>query len=220
VVADYGQVEPRVAADFAQEPSLIKTFLEERDIYTALADPFGLTRAAGKIIFLSVAYGTGPHKLATTVGIPLADAEKIINVDFPRRFKRLAENKRDVIRTARAMKDPYVITPLGRRRYLPELRSSDSYKRDRAGRQAYNFLIQGTAADINKQAMANWWQIAPDEWKLVLNVHDELVVRVPEDDAKKAAALLQECMTGVKMLNTVPLVADAKICDSWDEGKN
>lgn len=218
VVADYSQIEPRIVASFSGEQRLVDAYLNEEDIYTAIAGPFGLDRAAGKVLFLSLSYGVGPDKIAATVGIPLPKAKKLLR-DFEEEFTSVYKFKGHVIRLAKAEKPvPFVKTLLGRRRYLPDLKSDLYGLKSRAERQAFNTVIQGSAADIMKVAMVRAHRMIPDEAKLILTVHDELVTVTPEHLADETAEAIRAAMEGIHVLK-VPLVADIKIVDRWGEAK-
>lgn len=221
VVADYSQIEPRILADLSQEPALLEAYLQEGgDVYTALASPFGFDRQVGKTMFLSIAYGTGPSKLASVTGLSLAESKSIIYEKFPKAFPKIEAAKQAVVRGARARKPPHIRTLLGRRRYLPGLLSSDTYVRSRNERQAFNSYIQGSAADINKIGLVRTDQsVTPLGASPILTVHDEVVVLTPEQHAEEVAHLVTEAMTGVHLLKTVPLVAETKIADNWADGK-
>lgn len=221
VQADYSQIEPRILTDLSEEPALLASYAEGTDVYTALAEPFGLSRQAGKLLFLSVAYGTGPETLAHAVGIPLASAKNIIYEQFPARFVNIDVLKKKTVRRARRQNPPCVRTILGRRRYLPELNSRDMARRRRAERQAFNTLIQGSAADVMKVALVQCDDaIRPLGGRLFATVHDEVLVLAPEDRAEEISARVRESMEGVKLLSKVALVADVKIVRNWAEAKD
>lgn len=219
VQSDYSQIEPRILADQSEDPRLLEVYLSGGDIYTTLADPFGLSRDAGKVLVLSVAYGTGPDKLASVTGMTLTEAKDIIYEQFPRQFPSIYKLKKKIITQAKRRKPAYVETLLGRRRYLPELFSLDDSRRRRAERQAFNTFIQGSAADINKIGLVRTFHMIPEGAIPILTVHDEVVVLTPEDKAEETAAAVREAMEGVSLLNKVPLVAEAKIVTNWGEAK-
>lgn len=224
VVADYSQVEPRVMAGLSRDPAMMRAYTTEGgDFYTAIADPFGLDRNAGKTLFLSVAYGIGPDTLAANIGIRSSRAKAILD-DFDRQFPVAGQFKKQVIRDCRKRRPPHVTTLLGRRRYLPTIFAEDYGVKMRAERQAFNTVIQGGAADINKLAMletrARLAALDP-RCKMLLTVHDEIVTRVPRDVAEEAAQAVKTAMEsigGVVGL-PVPLVADVKVVKRWSEAK-
>jgi DNA polymerase I-like protein with 3'-5' exonuclease and polymerase domains len=225
VVADYSQVEPRIYAGLSRDPAMMSAYLEEGgDFYTLIAEPFGLPRDAGKKMFLSVAYGIGPDKLAVDTGIKATRAKQILD-DFDRQFPVAGEYKRRVIRDCRKRKPPYVETLLGRRRYLPTIFAQDYGVKMRAERQAFNTVIQGGAADVNKLAMIETHKVLADldpRCKMILTVHDEIVTRVPRDIADEAAQAVKTAMeaVGTTVGLPVPLVADVKIVKRWSEAKS
>lgn len=225
VVADYSQVEPRIYAGLSKDPAMMKSYLDaDGDFYTLIADPFGLDRSAGKKMFLSVAYGIGPDKLAADTGIKITRAKAILD-DFDHQFPVAGEFKRKVIRDCRRRRPPYVETLLGRRRFLPMIFAQDFGLKMRAERQAFNTVIQGGAADINKLAMlvVNKDLKALDpRCKMLLTVHDEIVTRVPKDIAEEAAHCVKTAMESIgrDVKLPVPLVADVKVVKRWSEAKN
>lgn len=220
VQADYSQIEPRILADLSMEPALLKVYLEGGDIYTALAEPFGLERGAGKVLFLSVAYGTGPQTLATAVRIPLKDAKDIIYSQFPKAFPRIESARKQVIRDVKRRKPAHVRTLMGRRRYLPDIFSTDNYRRARAERQAFNTYIQGSAADINKIGLVRCHRaVKPLGATLVATVHDEVLVLASRNNAEEVAVEVRGALESASLLKQVPLIAETKIVTNWADAK-
>lgn len=222
VVADYSQIEPRVMASFSEDPILMAAYLNGEDIYTAIASPFDLPRSAGKVIFLALSYGIGPEKLAADMGLKLPEAKGLMS-ETEEKFKTVYAYKRAVIKAAKSRRPvPYVKTLVGRRRYLPDLRLPDTRGNygfiSKAERQAFNTVIQGSAADIIKVAMVRAHRLIPDKASLILTVHDELVTVTPEDLADETEAAIREAMEGVQVLK-VPLISEIKIVDRWGDGK-
>lgn len=222
VVADYSQIEPRIIAAFSGDPIMVKNYLEGGDIYTTIGDTMGVDRKAGKVLVLSIAYGVGPDKIAQSIGCSVTDAKDLLN-RFEEQFNDIAKYKAKVIRQATAQSPiPYVSTLLGRRRYIPELKSRDRGLKSRADRQAFNTMIQGSAADIMKLAMVRAHSCFIDEpdVNVVLTVHDELVTIAREDLAEETAEAIRESMEGIRFPEIgVPLIADVKIVDKWGEAK-
>lgn len=218
VVADYSQIEPRILTDLSDDPKMLATYLNNEDIYTTLANPLGLDRAAGKILVLATSYGLGDAAMAESLAVSRAKVQEIRR-DFARKFPALEKYKREVIRESKSRKPAYATTILGRRRYLPELFSREDWEKSRAERQAFNNKIQGSAADLMKIAIVRAHQMVPDGAHLILTVHDELVVWCPEHLAEETAEAVREAMEGVKVLKKVPLVADVKIVDNWSQAK-
>ena len=222
VVADYSQIEPRVIAAFSNDPIMMKNYREGGDIYTTIGDTVGLNRKAGKVLVLAMSYGVGPDKIAEQLGLSLKEAKDLLE-DFTGRFHDIAKYKAKVIRLAENKRPtPYVETLLGRRRYLPELRSSEKGLRSRAERQAFNTVIQGSAADIMKLAIVRSHScfLQEPEVNVLLTVHDELVTVTPEHLADEVAEAIRVSMEGISFPQiTVPLIADVKIVNKWGEAK-
>jgi len=218
VVADYSQIEPRVIASLSEDPVMMDAYLNGKDIYTAIAEPLGITRDGGKVAVLSVSYGVGPDKVASSLGVTLTQAKELLD-DFDQQFSVVLNYKKKVIREARARKPkPYVKTLVGRRRYLPDLLHREPGFRSRAERQAFNTVIQGSAADLIKLAMIRAHRQIPDGAHLILTVHDELVTVTPNHLVEETADAIREAMEGITALK-VPLVADLKIVSKWGEAK-
>lgn len=218
IVADYSQIEPRILTDLSQDPKMIQTYKNGEDIYTTLADPLGLTRAAGKILVLATSYGLGDAAMADSLGVSRTKVQEIRR-DFAKKFPALEKYKREVIRESKSRKPAYATTILNRRRYLPELFSRQDWEKSRAERQAFNNKIQGSAADLMKIAIVRAHQMIPEGANLVLTVHDELVVWSPEHLAQETAEAVREAMEGINVLKHVPLVADVKVVDNWSQAK-
>jgi DNA polymerase I-like protein with 3'-5' exonuclease and polymerase domains len=218
VVADYSQIEPRVIASFSEDPIMMKNYLEGSDIYTTVGDTMGVDRKAGKVLVLAMAYGVGPEKIASQIGCSKSEAKDLLD-RFANEFSSIAVYRSKVISATRAGKPtPYIKTITGRRRYLPEIMSRDQGLRAGAERQAFNTKIQGSAADIIKIAMVRAWQMIPKEAKIILTVHDELVLTTPTELAEETAEALRQAMEDIQVLK-VPLIADVKIVDKWGEAK-
>lgn len=222
VVADYSQIEPRVIASFSEDPVLVNNYLTGGDIYTTIGDTMGVDRKAGKVLVLAISYGVGPDKIATSIGCSVKEAKDLLN-RFEKEFSSIAKYKAKVIRLAKqAGKPPYVETLFGRRRYIPDLLSHDHGLLARAERQAFNTMIQGSAADLMKLALVRAHSCFTDEpdINVILTVHDELVTITPEDRAEETAEAIRQSMEGIKLKEIkVPLIADVKIVDKWGEAK-
>lgn len=218
VVADYSQIEPRLIASFSKDPIMLETYRSGGDIYTAIGETMGVDRKAGKVLVLSIAYGVGPDKISNQIGCSIDEARELLN-EFSDKFKNIGRLKALTVRTARRKAPlPYVATVTGRRRYLPELNADIKWMVNKAERQAFNTLIQGSAADVMKIAMVRAHRMVPERSQLILTVHDELVTVTPEDIADETATAIREAMEGVSFLR-VPLVADVKVVDKWGEAK-
>lgn len=218
VVADYSQIEPRVIASFSGDSVMRNAYLNGEDIYTAIATPLGVDRAAGKVLVLAMSYGVGPDKIASQIGVSPEKARELLD-KFDKNFPSLRRYKKFVVQQSRAQSPtPYAETLLKRRRYLPDLRSTELGLRSRAERQAFNTVIQGSAADIIKVAMVRAEAMIPEGAKLILTVHDEIVTVTPDHLAEETAEAIREAMEGIQVLD-IPLIADVKIVDRWGEAK-
>lgn len=222
IMADYSQIEPRVIAAFSGDPIMVENYRSGGDIYTTIGDTMGVDRKAGKVLVLSIAYGVGPEKIAQSIGCSVSDAKDLLN-RFEEQFSDISKYKAKVIRQASSKSPvPYVETLFGRRRYIPELKSGDRGLKARADRQAFNTVIQGSAADLMKLAMVRAHSCFVDEpnANVILTVHDELVTVAREDLAEEVAEAIRESMEGIKLPEiTVPLIADVKIVNKWGEAK-
>ena len=222
VVADYSQIEPRIIASLSQDPVALDYYRKGKDMYTAIGDVMGVERKVGKMLVLAISYGVGPEKIARSIDCTEKEARNLID-QFSEEFHDILKYKAKVIRIARSKGDiPYVETLLGRRRYLPDLKSTENGLKFRAERQAFNTMIQGSAADLMKLALvrAHSCFVTEPDVNVVLTVHDELVTVAREDLAEETAEAIRESMEGVKLPEIiVPLIADVKIVDRWGEAK-
>jgi len=222
IMADYSQIEPRIIASFSNDPIMVENYRSGGDIYTTIGDTMGVDRKAGKVLVLSIAYGVGPEKIAQSIGCSVTAAKDLLN-RFEAQFNDIAKYKAKVIRQASAKAPiPYVETIFGRRRYIPELKSRERGLKARADRQAFNTVIQGSAADLMKLAMVRAHSCFVDEpgANVILTVHDELVTVAREDLAEEVAEAIRESMEGIKLPEiTVPLIAEVKIVNKWGEAK-
>ena len=222
VVADYSQIEPRIIAAFSGDPVLVKNYLDGGDIYTAIGNTMGVDRKAGKVLVLAISYGVGPEKIAQSIGCSVTEAKDLL-ARFESQFHDISKYKAKVIRQATGKAPvPYVETIFGRRRYIPELKSQERGLKSRAERQAFNTVIQGSAADLMKLAIVRAHSCFIDEpnVNVVLTIHDELVTVAREDLAEETAEAIRESMEGIHLPEiTVPLIADVKIVNKWGEAK-
>lgn len=218
IVADYSQIEPRIIASLTKDPILSKAYATGQDVYMAIAEPLGLNRAAGKVAVLAMSYGVGPEKVEDSLGLPKGKGKELL-ADFEKQFSAVYLYKKRLCAAARLKRPiPYVETLLGRRRFLPDLRSQEFGLKSRAERQAFNTMIQGSAADLMKVAIVRAHRMLPPEASLILTVHDELVTRAPSHMADEVAEIIREAMEGIHIID-VPLVADVKVVDKWGEAK-
>jgi DNA polymerase I-like protein with 3'-5' exonuclease and polymerase domains len=222
VVADYSQIEPRVIASFSNDKRLVNNYLTGGDIYTTIGDTMGVDRKAGKVLVLAISYGVGPDKIAQQIGCTFTEAKKLLS-SFEKEFASLAKYKAKVVLEAkRLIPMPYVETIFGRRRYIPELNSAEFGKVARAERQAFNTVIQGSAADIMKLAIirAHSCFVTEPDINVILTVHDELVTVCPEDRAEEVAEAIRVSMEGIRLPQiTVPLKAEVYVVDKWGQAK-
>lgn len=222
IVADYSQIEPRVIASLSKDPIMLENYKSGGDIYTAVGNEMGVDRKAGKVLVLAMSYGVGPDKISRQIGCTKQEARDLLD-RFSERFPSINRYKTRVLVSTKKLGDkdkpvPYVTTVLGRRRYLPDMNSSDKGERAGAERQAFNTKIQGTAADIIKMAMVRAHKLLPQGSKLILTVHDELVTLVPDPLVEQSVEAVRTAMEGINMLD-VPLVADIAVVDRWGDAK-
>ena len=227
VDADYSQIELRVLADLADDENMIQAFRQGEDIHTATAaQVFGMPRelvtpamrSRAKAVNFGIVYGIGAYSLSQDIGVTVAEADAYIKsyLDHYAGVRRYME---ETIQFAR--ENGYVKTLFGRRRYLPELAASNKVTQAFGERVARNTPIQGTAADIIKIAMIRVWDRLEREGlqaRLILQVHDELLVEAPREEAQRAAAVLKEEMEHAIQLK-VPLEADTNMGENWLEAK-
>ncbi|MGH8944615.1 MAG: DNA polymerase I, partial [Acidimicrobiia bacterium] len=216
LVADYSQIELRVLAHMSGDPFLIEAFENDMDIHTATAarvwavEPEAVSsnqRRTAKMINFGLLYGMEAFGLADRLGIDREEAREHIDAYFSQ-FVDVSEFMAEVVTTAR--NQGYTTTLFGRRRYLPELKSDNFRIRQMGERMALNAPVQGTAADIIKRAMIELDAALRDqamESRLLLQVHDELILEVPKEERDNAEKLVVGIMEGVASLS-VPLRAD------------
>ena len=224
LAADYSQIELRVLAHVSADPALVDAFRSGADVHTRTAAAgFGVAesavtreqRSVAKMLNFGIVYGMSDFGLAWRMGMPRETAAQFID----EYFKRYALVRRYVMETKSfALEQGYVETLLGRRRYIPDMASSNGAVRNAAERMAINMPVQGTAADIMKIAMVKVHDRLRDAvWaRAVLQVHDELVFEVDRARADELAELVREEMVNAYPLD-VPLVVDVRTGDNWDE---
>ena len=225
LAADYSQVELRIMAHLSEDENLLKAFAEGIDVHSATAsEVFGVPldeveteqRRAAKAINFGLIYGMSAFGLAKQLNIGRYEAQDYIDVYFARYpgVKEYMDKTRELAR-----EKGYVETVYGRRLYLPEINARNGQRRQYAERTAINAPMQGTAADIIKRAMISVDAALANsniDAKVVMQVHDELVVEVLEKDVEALADLLRIEMEQAASLK-VPLVVDIGIGDNWDE---
>jgi DNA polymerase-1 len=227
VDADYSQIELRVLAHLSGDEAMIEAFRSNGDIHTqTAAQVFDLPesfvtpqmRTAAKAVNFGLVYGISAYSLSQDIGVSVADADRYMKAYF-HTYSGVARYMDDVV--ARAKADGYVTTMFGRRRPLPELTAQNRVTRSFGERVARNTPIQGSAADIIKLAMVRVYERLKEEKlasRLILQVHDELIVEAPLEEAERAAAIVTEEMEHAVTLR-VPLLASAKTGKNWLEAK-
>ena len=225
VAADYSQIELRIMAHLSEDPSLLSAFAAGEDIHRATAaEVFAVTkdnvtsdmRRNAKAINFGLIYGMSAFGLARQLNIGRKQAAEYIELYFERYPG--VQNYMNTIRHT-AAEQGYVETVFGRRLYLPEINSRNGMRRQAAERTAINAPMQGTAADIIKLAMIqvdNWLQSSNLQSRMIMQVHDELVLEVPNSEVDKVRQGLTDLMENAVSL-LVPLVVDIGVGDSWDE---
>ncbi|MFO7818815.1 MAG: DNA polymerase I [Halanaerobacter sp.] len=221
LAADYSQVELRILAHISQDEGLKAAYQEGADIHTKTAQElFGLstseTRRKAKAVNFGIAYGISAWGLADRLEINQQEAQEYIDLYFER-YPKVEEYIEE--QKTKAKERGYVETIFKRRRYLPEITSSNYHRRQFAERMAINTPIQGSGADIMKIAMIDVYNALKEsklDADILLQVHDELVLEVPEDEVKDTAELVQEMMEAAADLD-VALDVDLKVGDNWNE---
>ena len=225
--ADYSQIELRLLAHFSGAKHLKEAYMAGRDIHAATASLIFKTpldevtpelRRRAKAVNFGIIYGISAYGLAKDVGCTAGEAQSYIDgyfATYPEVREYMDENVK------KALEDGYVTTILGRKRYMPELKSTNRMTRSFGERAAMNMPLQGSSADIIKLAMLGVDRRLKREGlkaKLVLQVHDELILDAPKEEADYTAKVLKEEMEGAVSLN-VPLIADVSIGRSWYDTK-
>ena len=223
--ADYSQIELRVLAHLSGDPTLIDTFRKGEDVHDRTSReifgplspvPADAQRRISKMVNYALLYGKTAFSLAKDIGVSRKEAEAFIEAYFAR-YPKVRTFIDETV--AKARETGHVRTLLGRLRRLPDLRSKNFPVRMEAERQAMNTPVQGSAADLIKRAMIDLHRelgTRKMRSKLILQIHDELLLEVPEEEAEKAQALVKRVMEGALELD-VPLVADAHLGRSWAE---
>lgn len=227
VVADYSQIELRLMAHLSGDELLVQAFEQGGDIHrqtaavtfdVALDEVTPDMRTQAKTINFATIYGQGPFALGKQLGITQADAKEFI----AQYFERFAGVRTYLDRQVDLARERgYVETLFGRRRYIPELKSKNFNVRSFGERTAQNSPLQGSAADLIKIAMRNIHRQLADEGlaaRLILQVHDELVLEVPEGEVDRVSVLVREAMESAADLR-VPIVADVGVGPNWLDAK-
>ena len=227
VDADYSQIELRVLAHIADDQNMQEAFISGLDVHTATAaqvfavEPEQVTslqRRHAKAVNFGIVYGISEFSLAEDIGVSRWEAKNYID-SYLSHYSSVRAYMKQVVEEARER--GYTQTMFGRRRYIPELKSSNFNVRSGAERMTLNTPIQGSAADLIKLAMIRVENALNEHYpdaKLLLQVHDELIVECPEEIAAEIATLVSREMESIAQLK-VPLQAEAKIGKSWYEAK-
>lgn len=221
VSADYSQFELRLAAALSGDPGMIKAFNADRDIHVETAaaiyniDPASVTKAqrsSVKEVNFGIMYGLGPHALSQSTGMPYAEAR-----DFIARYFEIRPKLKHYIEMTRAKaeKEGYVETLLGRRRPTPDVHSSNFAVREAAYRAAVNMPLQGSAADIMKMAMNNVAAKLDNDCRMLLQIHDSLILEVPKAKASKVAKMVKETMETTYTKLPIKLKTDVSTGKNW-----
>jgi DNA polymerase I len=223
--ADYSQIDLRALAHISQDPELMATFQRDEDVHTHTAsEVFGVPddkvtaqmRRAAKTINFGVIYGMSGYGLQQATDLTREEAELFITTYF-QRYPGVKNYFEATKKQAAAM--GYVQTVLGRRRYIPEINSTNRLAREAAERMAINMPVQGTSADIIKIAMVNLHRaMQKNQMKtmMTMQVHDELVFEVPPDELEALKSMVKEIMPNAMQL-AVPLKIDIKVGKNWSE---
>ncbi|MFO7948143.1 MAG: DNA polymerase I [Armatimonadota bacterium] len=223
LAGDYSQIELRILADMSGDPTLTEAFEEGRDIHALTAalifdveqdDVSYEMRSAGKTVNYAILYGMGSRALASQLDISTAEAKEFIK-NYHRRLPKVEAFMQATVEKAR--ETGYVSTALGRRRPMPELLTSNRRARAYAERAAANAPLQGTAADIVKIAMVNLDEVLKaqfPETEMLLQVHDEIVIRTPREGVVEVAETVRDVMENAHELS-VPLTVDVAMGDNW-----
>jgi DNA polymerase-1 len=225
IAADYSQIELRIMAHLSGDKNLLKAFEQGQDVHRATAaEVFGVNlaqvttdqRRSAKAINFGLIYGMSAFGLAKQLNIGRKQAAEYIELYF-KRYPGVQDYMNQVRHSA--AEKGYVETHFGRRLYLPEINSRNGMRRQAAERTAINAPMQGTAADIIKLAMINvdnWLRNQKLKSRMIMQVHDELVLEVPESEHQQVIIGIKECMENAASLQ-VKLVVDVGVGDNWDE---
>lgn len=222
LAGDYSQIELRVLAHITRDPFLLESFQQGQDVHTrTAAEVFGVTpdqvtptlRNRAKAVNFGIVYGISDYGLARDLGVAREEARSYID-NYLERYRGVKEYMQSQVERARD--DGYVTTLFGRRRFLPDINSRNAAVRSMSERMAINTPIQGTAADIIKKAMVDVEDSLQDDWesRLVLQVHDELILEVPQKEMQGVSRLVSSCMTRAARLS-VPLEVEIKAGPNW-----
>jgi len=225
ISADYSQIELRLLAHFSQDPTLLNAYNENKDIHTQTASevfdvPFDMVtsqmRRDAKAVNFGIVYGISDYGLAQNINSTRKQAKEYID----KYFERYSKVKEYMNSNVQFVKDfGYITSMYGRRRIVKDIYSSSYMSRMFAERVAMNMPLQGTASDIIKIAMNNVYRALKNggyKSKLILQVHDELIIDSPIEEVEEVSKLLKECMENAAQLS-VPLIVDVESGKNWFE---
>ncbi len=225
--ADYSQIELRVLAHITGDKNMIEAFNSNEDIHTTTASKvFGIPinevssimRSRAKAVNFGIVYGIGDFSLAQDIGVTKKEAKRYID-EYLDKYSSVKEYMSETVEKGREM--GFVTTVFNRRRYLPELKSSNFHMRAFGERVAMNTPIQGTAADIIKISMVRVYNELKKrklKSRLILQVHDELIIETEKTELDEVSKLLKDCMENAVSL-AVPITVDVKYGETWYETK-
>ena len=225
--ADYSQIELRVLAHISQDENMVHAFLNGEDIHKQAASKvLGIPleevtkdqRSSAKAVNFGIVYGISDFGLAEQLGITKKEAKKYID-QYLEKYSGINKFMNDIVEEAK--EKGYVETLFHRRRYIPELSSNNYMVRQFGARAAMNTPIQGTAADIMKIAMVNLYKALKKQEidaKIVLQIHDELMIECKKEESKIAQKVLKECMENAIKLS-IPLEVEAEVAENWYDVK-
>ena len=221
VDADYSQIELRVLAHIAKDTTMIEAFKNNEDIHKQVASKvFGIPfekvskeqRSRAKAVNFGIIYGITAFGLSQQIKIGRKEAQMYID-NYLKKYSGIKEYMEEIVK--KVEEEGFVETIFGRRRYVPELKSNNYVVRQFGTRVAMNTPIQGTAADIMKIAMNKVYdELLPLDAKIILQVHDELILEVKEEQKEKAKKILKNCMENATKLD-VPLKVDISEAKNW-----
>lgn len=225
--ADYSQVELRVLANISEDENMIHAFLNNEDIHRQVASKvFNIPieevtkeqRSQAKAVNFGIVYGISDFGLGGQIGVSRKKAKEYIN-QYLEKYSGIQKFMNDIVEKAK--EQGYVETLFGRRRYIPEMKSNNYMVRQFGARAAMNTPIQGTAADIMKIAMINVYKTLKDrkmKSKLILQIHDELIIEAIEEEKEDVKNILRDCMENAIKLK-VPLEVEMSEANNWYEAK-
>ena len=207
LVADYSQIEPRLLAHISQDQRLQSVFKEGRDLYQELSEQLNITRDTAKTFFLAMNYGAGPRKIAYVTGKEEKVASELIQ-KFHKLFPGISALRSKVRREVEVV--GFIQTIYGRKRRFPTYKTEEERKREGLLREAFNFLMQGSSADIIKIALIRTREANP-----IATVHDEILYEVPDSQGTLTAEWVKERLEDFEL--GVPIKAEVKLVSNWGE---